>query len=108
MDGRESRLQGRVLSISFFLFITVWVTPENQLAELALRGSSVLTQDLRVPKWGESGNQPTRFKPAASGHCPESRRLPGDAAMYMRHCQQSRNEWLSYPYIVCMRFPANF
>jgi hypothetical protein len=29
------------------LLITIWVTPENQLAESTLRGSSVLTQDFR-------------------------------------------------------------
>ena len=28
--------------------------------------------------------------------------------MDAHHCQQSRNDWLSFPYIVCMRFPANF
>src|SRR5258708_21606816 len=39
-------------SISFLLLITVWVTPENQLAELALRGSSVLPQDFRGPQMG--------------------------------------------------------
>src|SRR5690348_15197310 len=41
-----------VLWISFFLLITVWVTPENQLAEFLLRGSSVLTQDFRGPQMG--------------------------------------------------------
>src|SRR5215471_12762892 len=41
-----------VLSISFCLLFTVWVTPENQLAEFALRGSSVLTQDFRGPQMG--------------------------------------------------------
>ena len=41
-----------VLSISFSLFITVRVTPENQLAEVVLRGSSVLAQDFRGPQMG--------------------------------------------------------
>src|SRR6516225_5831410 len=41
-----------LLSVSFFLLITVWVTPENQLAELALHGSTVLTQDFRGPQMG--------------------------------------------------------
>jgi hypothetical protein len=45
-------LSGGGLSVSFFLSITVWVTPENQLAELALRGSSVLTQDFRGSQMG--------------------------------------------------------
>jgi hypothetical protein len=40
------------LSLCFFLLITVWVTPENQLAKLALRGSSVLPQDFRGPQMG--------------------------------------------------------
>jgi predicted component of viral defense system (DUF524 family) len=46
-----------LLSICFLLLITVWVTPENQLAELALRGSSVLTQDFRGPQMGFSLRQ---------------------------------------------------
>src|SRR5450755_4563025 len=41
-----------LLSLCFFLLITVWVTPENQLAKLALRGSSVLPQDFRGPQVG--------------------------------------------------------
>src|SRR5450755_2808595 len=41
-----------LLSLCFFLLITVWVTPENQLAKLALRGSSVLPQDFRGPQMG--------------------------------------------------------
>src|SRR5262249_54497692 len=45
------------LSICFLLLITVWVTPENQLAELALRGSSVLAQDFRGPQIGFSLRQ---------------------------------------------------
>ena len=32
--------------------VYVWVTSENQLAKLALRGSSVLTQDFRGPRMG--------------------------------------------------------
>src|SRR5215831_16716970 len=46
-----------LLSICFLLLITVWVTPENRLAELALRGSSVLTQDFRSPQMGFSLRQ---------------------------------------------------
>src|SRR5262249_18140395 len=49
-----------VLSISICLLFTVWVTPENQLAELALHGSSVLTQDFRGPQMGGSRSQATR------------------------------------------------
>jgi len=51
------------LSISFIVLFTVWVTPENQLAELALRGSSVLTQDFRGPQMGwvmQSGDSAQR------------------------------------------------
>jgi len=45
------------------------VTPENQLAELALRGSSVLPQDFRGPQMGCSvrpsvGAQTAVHKPA--------------------------------------------
>ena len=36
-----------LFSLCFFQFFTVWVTPENRLAKLALRGSSVLPQDFR-------------------------------------------------------------
>jgi len=42
----------RFLSLCLFLLITVWVTPENQLAKLALRGSTVLPQDSRGPPMG--------------------------------------------------------
>src|SRR5215470_5966145 len=37
----------RVLRVCSFVLFTIWVTPENQLAKLALRGSSVLPQDFR-------------------------------------------------------------
>src|SRR5260370_38023296 len=39
-----------LFSLCFLLFFTVWVTPENRLAKLALRGSSVLPQDFRGPQ----------------------------------------------------------
>jgi len=46
------------LPLCSFLLFTVWVTPENQLAKVALRGSSVLTQDFRGPQRGcHSGRQ---------------------------------------------------
>src|SRR6516164_10881068 len=74
-----------VLSVSFFLLITIWVTPENQLAELALRGSSVLTQDFRGPQMGSvrrsvDSPQPTCINqlphnPVGSVHLLEQSRL---------------------------------
>src|ERR1700674_1866292 len=42
------------LSLCSFLLITIWVTPESQLAKFALRGSSVLHQDFRGPQVGFS------------------------------------------------------
>src|SRR6185295_4992622 len=42
------------LPLCSFLLFTVWVTPEDQLAKVALRGSSVLTQDFRGPQMGAS------------------------------------------------------
>ena len=51
-DNFFSRLFGRLLSLCFFLLITVWVTFENQLAKLTLRGSSPLPQDFRGPQMG--------------------------------------------------------
>src|SRR5215469_12409070 len=41
-----------VLRVCSFVLFTIWVTPENRLAKLALRGSSVLTQDFRGPQMG--------------------------------------------------------
>src|SRR5213594_2166245 len=42
------------LSLCSLLLFTVWVTSENQLAKLVLRGSSVLPQDFRGPQTGLS------------------------------------------------------
>src|SRR5215469_15806247 len=39
-----------VLHVCSFVLFTIWVTPENRLAKLALRGSSVLTQYFRGPQ----------------------------------------------------------
>src|SRR6185437_14713004 len=36
-----------VFRVCSFLLFTIWVTPGNQFAKLALRDSSVLTQDFR-------------------------------------------------------------
>src|SRR5260370_41867555 len=40
----------RGLSLCFFLSITIWVTPGNQLAKRQLRGFSVLLQDFQGPQ----------------------------------------------------------
>ena len=37
-------------SLCFFLSITIWVTPGNQLAKRQLRGFSVLLQDFQGPQ----------------------------------------------------------
>src|SRR6516225_3394895 len=39
-----------VLRVCSFVLFTIWVTPENRLAKLALRGSSVLSQYFRGPQ----------------------------------------------------------
>jgi hypothetical protein len=44
----------RLFSLCSLLLITIWVTPENQLAKFALRGSSVLSQVFRGPQMGFS------------------------------------------------------
>jgi len=60
----------RVLSLCSFVLITVWVTPESQLAELALLGFSVLSQDFRGPQMGCSIGQ------RCWHHFPSISRLP--------------------------------
>src|SRR5215831_3026072 len=49
MTASDPCLAG-VLHICSFVLFTIWVTPENRLAKLALRGSSVLTQYFRGPQ----------------------------------------------------------
>src|SRR5215467_2619974 len=49
MTASDPCLAG-VLHVCSFVLFTIWVTPENRLAKLALRGSSVLTQYFRGPQ----------------------------------------------------------
>src|SRR5215472_19367291 len=49
MTATDPCLAG-VLHVCSFVLFTIWVTPENRLAKLALRGSSVLTQYFRGPQ----------------------------------------------------------
>src|SRR5262245_20054985 len=52
-----------VMRVCSLLLFTIWVTPEIELTKVALRGSSVLTQEFRGPQMGcnSSGSDRTQF-----------------------------------------------
>lgn len=67
-----------VLSISFFL--TVWVTPENQPAELS-RLFCFYSKIFGVPKWGALSKSRVAIDPGTAG----SRELEETAVSIIRH-----------------------